>query len=229
MNHSEHNHHHHAHQHHHHAKSEIKTDVTYENGKILIKLEDNNGKPPELAIQHKKEMHFIIISNDLEKYYHLHPVKEQQGIYSVEQVLSDGTYQAFVDITPENKAYQIKPNTLQVGIRATSKVTLGKKDSWTKESGGKTVTLNAGNAVVGKEVPLVFDTQGEKSDPYLGALGHVVIIDENVEQYIHVHPETEVTTKFNAYFPTPGMYKIWAEFKFGENVQVYPFIIKVKE
>ncbi|SES02778.1 hypothetical protein SAMN04487944_115100 [Gracilibacillus ureilyticus] len=224
MNHGEHNHHHH-----HHAKSELKTDVTYDNGKIMIKLEDNNGAPPELAVQHEKEMHFIIISNDLEEYYHLHPVKEKHGLYSVNQVLSNGTYQAFVDITPENKEYQIKPNTLQVGTGETRKVSLGEKDNWTKERGGKTVTLHPVDAMVGEEVPLVFDTQGEKSDPYLGALGHVVIIDENVEHYIHVHPETEVTTTFNAHFQTPGMYKIWAEFKFGENVEVYPFIIEVKE
>lgn len=56
-----------------------------------------------------------------------------------------------------------------------------------------------------------------------------MIVDEYVEQYIHVHPATDNTTTFNAHFSRPGMYKIWAEFKFGDNVNVYPFVIEVKE
>ncbi|MEW9676810.1 hypothetical protein ABRT01_11590 [Lentibacillus sp. L22] len=218
-------------QHHHHeshVESEVKTNVTYNNGKVFIELEDDTGNPPELAIQHEKEMHFIMVSNDLEEYYHLHPEKEQQGLYAVNQALNDGTYQAFVDIAPENKVYQITPNTLQVGTNETSKVRLDGKDNWTKERDGKTVTLDAVDAIVGEEVSLRFDTHGEKSDPYLGALGHVVIVDEDVKQYIHVHPESDDTTTFNAHFSRPGMYKIWAEFKFGDGVHVYPFIIEVK-
>lgn len=223
MDHSKHHHHDHN------VESEVKTNVIYNEGKVLIKLEDDNGNSPELSIQHEKEMHFMIVSNDLEKYYHLHPEKEQQGAYTVNQVLNDGTYQAFIDITPENKAYQIVPNTLQVGANETSKVNLEGNDTWTKECDGKTVTLSSVDATVGEEVPLIFDTHGEKPDPYLGALGHVIIVDEDVKQYIHVHPASEDTTIFNAHFSKPGMYKIWVEFKFGDTVNVYPFIIEVKE
>lgn len=224
MDHSKHNHHHG-----HNVESVIKTNVTYNDGRVFIELEDDNETPPELAIQHEKEMHFIIVSNDLEEYYHLHPEKEQQGSYAVSQVLNDGTYQAFVDIAPENKSYQIMPNTLQVGTNETVKVNLEGEDNWTKERDGKTVTLNAVDATVGEEVPLVFDTHEEKPDPHLGALGHVVMVDEDVEQYIHVHPASEDTTSFNAHFSKPGIYKIWTEFKFGDNEHVYPFILEVKE
>ncbi|WP_249260965.1 hypothetical protein [Virgibacillus pantothenticus] len=192
-------------------------------------MEDHIGNPPVLAVQHEKEMHFIIVSNDLEKYYHLHPEKEQQGLYTVKQVLNDGTYQAFVDIATEDRAYQVTPNTLQVGTKETSKANLDGMDNWTIERNGKRVTLSDVEAKVEEEVPLVFDMHGEKPDPHLGALGHVVIIDEDVEQYIHVHPAANDTTTFNAHFSKPGMYKIWAEFKFGDNVHVYPFVIEVKE
>ncbi|WP_088051919.1 hypothetical protein [Virgibacillus dakarensis] len=224
MDYSKHNHHNG-----HHAKSAVKTSVSYDNGKILIKVEDNIGTPPVLAAQHEKEMHFIIVSNDLEKYYHLHPTKEQPGFYVANKDLSEGTYQAFVDIEPENKAYQVTPNTLQVGTNETSKTNLEGMDNWTKERDGKTVTLGDVDATVGEEVQLVFDTHGEKLNLHLGALGHVVIIDEDVEQYIHVHPAADDITTFIAHFTDPGMYKVWAEFKFGDNVHVYPFIIEVKE
>lgn len=224
MDHSKHN-HHHAH----HGESEISIDVTYNNGKILIKLEDDNGIPPKLAIQHEKEMHFIIVSNDLEEYYHLHPEKEKQGLYVVKQVLTDGTYQAFVDISPVKKAYKITPNTVQVGSKETSKAGLVGMDHWTKEIDGKTVTLNPVHATTNKDVQLVFHTHGVIPDPHLGALGHVVVVDEKVKQYIHVHPESEDTTTFKAHFSKAGMYKIWAEFKFGDKKYVYPFVIEVTE
>lgn len=218
----------HDHHHDHRIESDVRTHVTYNNGKILIKLKDNKGIPPELTIQHEKEMHFIIVSNDLEEYYHLHPVEEQKGSYAVNLPLNNGTYQAFIDIVPKNKAYQITPNSLQIGTAKTSKVKL-EEDTWTKEHNGKTVTLSSVDAIVGEEVSLTFDTHGEKPDPYLGALGHVIIVDEDVKQHIHVHPASEDTTTFNAHFSKPGMYKIWAEFKFGDNVNVYPFILKVKK
>lgn len=171
----------------HNLESEVNTNVTYDNEKVLIKVEDHIGNPPVLAVQHEKEMHFIIVSNDLKKYYHLHPEKEQQGLYTVKQVLNDGTYQAFVDIAPEDRAYQVTSNTLQVGTKETSKANLDRMDNWTNERNGKTVTLSDVDATVEEEVPLVFDMHGEKTDSHLGALGHVVIVDEDVEQYIHVH------------------------------------------
>ncbi|MEK4300287.1 hypothetical protein MKY30_13005 [Oceanobacillus sp. FSL W8-0428] len=56
------------HSHHHHNysdESEVKATVTYKDGKISISLEDNTGKAPELALAHEKELHFIMVSNDL--------------------------------------------------------------------------------------------------------------------------------------------------------------------
>ncbi len=221
--------HHHHHHHHHEVKSEIATHVTYDNKEIFIELEDDTGAAPELAVEHEKEMHFIVISNDLEEYYHLHPKKEQQGTYRASKALNEGTYQAFVDISPENKKYQAAPNLLQVGSDETAKVNLTVDALWTKEIAGKTVTLKDVDAKVGETVPLIFDMHGESPEMYLGALGHVVIVDEAVKEYIHVHPASADTTTFNAHFSQPGMYKVWAEFKFDEQVHVYPFILEVKE
>lgn len=178
---------------------------------------------------HEKEMHFILISNDLEEYYHLHPEKEEEGRFRVNQALEDGTYQAFVDIVPETKAYTPAPNLLQVGTEETAKAHLHADNEWTKEVEGKTVTLEEVEAIAGEEVPLNFDMHGEQPETHLGALGHVVIVDEGAEEYIHVHPASEDSTTFNAHFTEPGMYKVWAEFKFDGEIHVYPFVLEVKE
>ncbi|MFD1416639.1 hypothetical protein [Oceanobacillus jeddahense] len=219
----------HHHHHHHSGESEVKVNVTYKDGKISIALEDNTGKAPELALAHEKEMHFIMVSNDLEQYYHLHPEKEQGGLYTINQLIKDGTYKAFVDITPKEKAYQAAPNPVQVGTKATGEAFLKPDDDWTKEVDGKTVTLEDIKAETGKAIPLVFNMHGETPEPHLGALGHVVIIDEAAEQYIHVHPDSDDTTTFHAHFPKQGMYKIWAEFEFDNKVYTYSFTIEVSQ
>lgn len=73
-----------------------------------------------------------------------------------------------------------------------------------------------------------FDLKGAEPKPYLGALGHVVILDENAENFIHVHPVSDDEPVFKTEFTKSGVYKIWAEFKFGEQVNAYPFVIEVK-
>lgn len=77
------------------------------------------------------------------------------------------------------------------------------------------------------ERKLNFNIKNAIAEPYLGALGHVVIIDEKVEKFIHVHPISDESTLFQTQFDKPGLYKLWAEFKFDEAVTVYPFVIKV--
>jgi hypothetical protein len=219
----------HEHGHEHKVESEVKTSVAYENNEIVITLEDETGAAPELAVEHDKEMHFIIISNDLEAYYHVHPEKEKEGSFSANQPLGEGTYQAFVDIAPKNKDYQAAPNPIQVGTVETAKAKLTSGDDWTKEIDGKTVTLKDVEIKAGNEVTFEFDTHGNEPETYLGALGHVVIVDEEIRQFIHVHPASNDTTAFNTHFSEPGFYKVWAEFKFDNEIHVYPFVIEVVE
>jgi len=219
----------HEHGHEHQVESEVKTNVAYESNEIVITLEDDTGAAPQLAVEHDKEMHFILISNDLEQYHHLHPEKEKEGTFLANQDLDEGTYQAFIDIMPENKAYQATANAIQVGEVETAKAKINADEDWTKEIDGKTVTLKEVEIQAGNEITFEFDTHGNQPETYLGALGHVVIVDEEIQQFIHVHPASNDTTAFNTQFSEAGMYKVWAEFKFDNEVHVYPFVIEVVE
>mgnify|MGYP006926383641 FL=1 len=86
-------------------KPEIKANVVYRDGNIEITLEDEFNNAPLLDTMHEKEMHFVLVSNDMEKYYHLHPQKKHEGLFIINQQLEPGTYQAFVDVTPKNHVY----------------------------------------------------------------------------------------------------------------------------
>lgn len=218
------------HVHHDTTLSEVDTDVSYEDGVLRIELSDELGEAPELLENHTKQMHLIIVSNDLEDFIHLHPEQLEEGSFAEEVLLNDGYYNAFVDIDPKEKKYTPEANQLIVGDTSSSSepAHLVLESSLTKERAGQKVALDASGLVATQTARLTFDLHGEEPKPYLGALGHVVILDEAAETFIHVHPVSEREPIFEAYFKEPGLYKLWAEFKFEEaGVQVFSFVIEV--
>ncbi|CAH2715900.1 hypothetical protein BACCIP111895_03084 [Neobacillus rhizosphaerae] len=210
--------------------SEVTPKVSYANGEITIELKDNNNHAPELEVSHEKYMHLIVVSSDLKEYYHLHPEQKGEGTYQVKVNLADNSYKAFVDIQPKGLQYAVRPIELQVGEahHIHGKNNLITDKDFTKTIDGQTVELTPHSFEVNKEVTLNFDVKGEKPEEYLGALGHVVILDEAGEKFIHVHPVSNDKTVFETQFDKPGIYKLWAEFKFRGQVNAYPFVIEVK-
>lgn len=66
---------------------------------------------------------------------------------------------------------------------------------------------------------------------YLGSAGHVVIVSEDLEKFLHVHPTDESTTgpniSYMTSFPVPGIYKVWGQFKYNDELYIVPFLIHV--
>ncbi|MBY0156811.1 MULTISPECIES: hypothetical protein [Cytobacillus] len=212
------------------AISEVTPKVSYANGEITIELKDKNNHVPELEVSHEKYMHFIVVGLDLQEYHHLHPEKMGDGIYKQKVSLEGNSYKAFVDIKPKGLQYSVMPIEFHASEahHEHGNNDLAADRDFTKTINGKTVELTAESFEVNKEVTLNFDLKDAKPEPHLGALGHVVVLDEDGEKYIHVHPVADDKTVFNTKFDKPGIYKIWAEFKFEGQVNVYPFVIEVK-
>lgn len=182
------------------TESEITTTVTYQEPIIKIHLEDQEGNPPKLVQTHEKYMHLIVVSEDLQEFYHVHPGQMDQHTYAVSLALKGEAYKVFVDINPNEKHYLIEPFTLEVNgmnqhlHKEMHSMVVDKEQ--TKEINGRKIELIHDPFKVGEEVSLRFDLKGKTPDPYLGALGHVVIIDEEVKQCIHVHPQSNHVTVF---------------------------------
>jgi hypothetical protein len=213
-----------------HSESEVVTNVKYEEGLIIIDVKDKDQNSPELEISHEKIMHLIIVSADLEDYYHLHPEEKGNGMYTQKFDLPENSYKVFVDIKPKNLAYQVSPIKIHVGKGHGEHEghSLKVDTNLTKTINEKTVELTTTELGIDKDVTLSFDTKGITPEPYLGALGHVVILDDKGEKFVHVHPTSEEKTLFETKFDKPGIYKVWGEFKFDGKVGSYPFIIEVK-
>ncbi|WP_409254065.1 hypothetical protein V1502_09255 [Bacillus sp. SCS-153A] len=212
-------------------ESEVNVDIKSEGDTITISLKDNDGRPVnELEINHEKLLHLIIVGSDMETYRHLHPQRISEGMFEADHDLTEGSYKAFVDFKPINKKYHVEPIPFKVGQQNGEhhQPKLTESDDFTINNSGHQVTLTPSSFKAGKEVQLNFDLNGEVSEQYLGALGHVVIVDSNAQEYLHVHPLEGKEPVFATTFEEPGLYKLWAEFKFDGEVFVFPYVIRVQ-
>lgn len=211
--------------------SEVIPMISEVNGEFVITLKDNQGElVSDIEVNHEKLMHLIVVSSDLNVYKHLHPETNDPGVFKVQHGLEAGEYRVFVDIKPKDLAYEVNPISVNLGDAHGdhNHETLQPDSQLVKESGNHQVTLNPTSLKVNEEIQLKFDLNGEIPEQYLGALGHVVILDEKAEQYIHVHPLDGDEPIFETSFSKPGIYKIWGEFKFDGEVNVFPYIVEIK-
>ncbi|MGD6815975.1 hypothetical protein ACQCVE_02735 [Metabacillus sp. 113a] len=124
----------------------------------------------------------MIVSEDLAEYDHIHPIRTGKRTYEIKKALKPGTYKAFDDLKPENGRYEVKPDVLQAGNKAKKYPPALKSDTDSKQSSGEfTVELNPKKLSSGVLVVLSFSFNKRTPEPYLGASGHVVILDDRLK------------------------------------------------
>lgn len=112
-------------------------------------------------------------------------------------------------------------------------------ESLIAEVDGKEVELTLSNTLSNEEAILTFDIRDAATkqgiqdlEPYLGAIGHVVILSEDTEHYLHVHPldgqDTGPKAEFVTSFPESGVYKIWGQFQHNGEVFTVSFAVEVQ-
>jgi hypothetical protein len=172
------------------------------------------------------------VDEHLEKYYHLHPEQIGNGEFRIGNKLPEGFYKAFIDIKPKHFAYHVTPVPFIVGnpsgLTHTHNDGLKADNNFTQNIDGETVELNLSSAQVNQPVTLTFHLDKTNLTPYLGAMGHVVILDENAQNFLHVHPANDKEPIFETPFNQPGIYKIWAEFKQNGKIRAFPYVVEIK-
>ncbi|EKN63779.1 hypothetical protein BABA_24235 [Neobacillus bataviensis LMG 21833] len=215
-----------------HDGSEVNAFVQNDNSSINIFLKDKAGNPiDELEVNHERKLHLIIVDEQLQKYYHVHPERTGEGEFTIENNLPDGFYKAFIDIKPKNFTYKVEPVPFIVGnpSDATHGHELNPDTNFSKTVDEESVTLKVSSFKAGEPVTLSFDLDQTNLTSYLGAMGHVVILDEYGKEFLHVHPSNDNEPIFETTFDKPGIYKIWAEFKQNGTVRAFPFVIEIKK
>jgi hypothetical protein len=212
--------------------SQVNTFVYNDGSHIKIFLKDKAGNPvDQLEVNHEKILHLIMVDEQLQKYYHVHPERTGEGEFTIGNPLPPGYYKAFIDIKPTNYAYEVEPVPFVVGTpkQEGHGHALMPDTAFTKSVDGEEVTMNVSSFKAGEPVKLTFDLDRTNLTPYLGAMGHVVILDEYGKKFLHVHPSNDTDTIFETTFNKPGIYKIWAEFQQNGKVRAFPFVIEITE
>lgn len=206
---------------------------------ILLDIKDSSGKVIEdFAVIHEKEMHLLAIKKDLSVFEHLHPHYIGEGRFQVKTTFHKaGKYTLYADFLPKGANQQLASHELVVnGAEDMEEVVPDKLLK--KKVDDLTIELIVPEAKVNEHLSLIFslsDKEGNpitKLEPYLGSAGHVVIVSEDMNEFLHVHPADEKTkgpdVEYMTSFPQSGLYKIWGQFKYKQKLYTVPFVIEVK-
>jgi len=208
--------------------------------KLFLQIQDNDGTPiKKYDVLHEKVVHLIVVRDGLDEFAHLHPKVDGEGTITVEFAFpKSGKYRLFADHQPQGKTPGLAIGELNVAGNDEPAPALVPSDS--NEIAVDKIVAYVAMTPGGQETLMRFhltDTNGQTiSDlqPYLGAMGHLVIISEDGREYVHAHPLKEGTTspdgavEFAAHFPRGGLYKSWGQFQRGGAVFTVPFVMEYK-
>jgi hypothetical protein len=206
-----------------------------------IRIEfQKDGKPiDKFDVSHEQMLHLIIVSKDLSFFDHIHPTYKGNGVFEITtQFPAGGDYKLIADVLPTGGSAMSKMSWTHIEGEQALQQAIQPENNFTKAADGKQVTLSIDKLAANQELNLNFNIKDEKTgapitnlQPYLGAVGHVVILTEDTEQYLHVHPIDEKASgpdaQFATSFPKSGIYKIWGQFKHNDKVVTVPFVVKV--
>ena len=178
---------------------------------------------------HEKRMHLILARRDLTGFQHLHPMLDADGTWSAAVRLdAAGSYRLFADFSHDDQ-----PHTLAADLRVDGTADLRPLPApqpAAVSDDGYDVRVDAGEARPGHGADLRFTiTRGGapiKTEPYLGAGGHLVALREGDMAFLHVHPMDD-GAHFAATFPTAGRYRLFLQFKHEGQVQTVAFTQEV--
>lgn len=187
----------------------------------------------KFGLDQTKRMHLIVASKDLSEYQHVHPVMAKDGTWSIPLTLpAGGGYRAFADFNAGGKRHVLGATIKAPG---TMKAMPLPALSTTAQTDGYTVTMTAGKLMPGKTESVKFTVTRDGQpvtdlQPYLGALGHLVVLRAGKLEYLHVHPTSEKGSgpdiTFDIDLETAGRYRAFLQFQTAGTVHTAAFTLK---
>lgn len=202
------------------------------------------------GLDQTKRMHLIIVRRDLTGYQHLHPTMNRAGTWSISLKLpTPGRYRAFADFVVDGRRTVLGTELRTPGHYRP--IALGSPTSTVTVDGYSLRLAQAADLRALSEQRLTFTVSrgsGPVRDlqPYLGALGHLVILRERDLSYLHAHPETTGSTEaghdvhgraagsgprieFAAELPGAARYRAFLQFRVGGQVRTAAFTIAARK
>ncbi len=163
---------------------------------LRITIRDPAGAVVEnLEVVHEKVLHLLMVSDDLSWYAHEHPVAQSDGSFRLSfKFPRGGEYVLFHDFSPSGADRQVVPVTLRVQGLSPAPIPLVVDVESAKQVDGYTIRLDtSGPIYAGGEAVLSYSISQRGRpvadlEPYLGAIGHLVLISRDLKHFVHSHP-----------------------------------------
>ncbi|PTX13103.1 hypothetical protein C8N40_11325 [Pontibacter mucosus] len=190
-----------------------------------------DGIPLELEEVHTKDIHLIIVSEDLSFFAHEHPEKTGKE-YTVDFSFPfGGKFLLYCDIKPLNGSPVVIRKTVDVAGDKRD-VQLYQQNVLSKAVDGVSVQLDVQDlnsirvSVKQAEAAIPASSLGD----FLGAKAHVVMINVDTKEYLHVHPmvHDDVLVLHSAFTAT-GLYRVWIQFLLNGLLYTLDYVVQVAE
>ena len=202
--------------------------------RFAFRIVDESGSPvTEFDELHERRLHLIVVARNLVNYWHLHPTLDDTGVWTADlPALSSGSYRLFADFQPAGAA-NITLGT-DIAVPGTVTPVAIPKPSPTDSVDGYTVTLSGDPQIGRAELAFSVALGGEsvRTEPYLGAAGHLVAIRDGDMAFLHVHPledDTGDAVTFTGEFPSAGTFRLFLDFAHDDEVRTAAFTVVVAD
>jgi uncharacterized membrane protein len=209
----------------------------------------------DLTVVHEHPLHLIMVSSDFSFFEHVHPTSQPDGSLALSYAFArPGQYLLYADVTPAAGRTQVFRLPVMVrGKEAEPEVTASPPVLRPSPSLSRAVDTDPSmmaelrfqprDPVSGIETHFLirFSEEGRPVndlEPYLGAMAHGVFLSDDSQVYLHCHPEQltspEPTARsgpdvpFATFFPRPGLYKLWIQFKRRGRMGFVSYVIDVR-
>lgn len=189
---------------------------------VSFQVQDDEGRPvTAYDVEHEKELHLIVLdTRDLTDFQHVHPTRASDGTWTAQLALAPGTpYRLYADGSTGGSGFLATADLHTTGhdpgpVGVPAPATADRVD-------GLTVDLEQDDDVA----RLTVTRNGEPVtlEPYLGALGHLVVIRVDDLSYLHVHPEEGAAPEFAVAGLAPGRYRYFFDFQVDGVVHTAAF------
>ncbi len=224
---------------------------------ITIRDPDSGVPVSDFSVVHEQLLHLFIVGRDLDYFAHVHPERMGDG-FRLAHDAPPGEYVTIADFLPKTGTLQmvhraiVTPRFQAVPFGVVSLPAPHISGSMSRGSGqphrntadqtvdGVRIHLEAADLIAGLPALLRFSlsdaTTGVRLtdlEPFLGAPGHMLLVNASLTDAVHGHPE-EMDTRapfvtFRPLMPAAGVCKLWVQFQRRGKVITAPFVIEVSE
>jgi hypothetical protein len=230
---------------------EYKIDVTLvprtgggASGLQIAVRDPETGDPVKQFIDvHERPFHLFILSRDLSQFAHVHPQPTPDGGFALRQDIAAGEYMLIADFLPSGGTSQLVQRAVATPgyagplFGAVPELAMSGSE---QVIGGLRIVMDAVTPAPRRETALRFHLSDASTglpaadlEPYLGAAGHLLVVNQDLTAAIHGHPEgvetSGPTVTFAPVFPAPGRYKMWVQFQRRGAVVTAAFVVTVPE